>query len=79
MTKLTAKTPNDELPVVETTGLLEVKGGWVAVLIRSQGQKILETEILNEDDKPTAFGHAVNTYKVDAAKRFIAPQLKINL
>lgn len=76
MTKLISKAPNDELPIVETTGLVEIKGGWVAVLIKTQGQKVLETEILNEDDKPLPFQHACNTYKVDAAKRFIAPHLK---
>jgi hypothetical protein len=76
-TKLTPKAPFDDLPVVESTSLYEVKKGeWVVLLIKTQGKQVIDTEILNEGTKPQTYQHAANKYKVDAATRFLAPQLK---
>jgi hypothetical protein len=47
--------PFDEKPVVKSFGIAKVKGGYCCVEIHSQGNTILETEILSgPDPKPVA-------------------------
>ena len=47
--------PFDDKPVVKSFGIAKVKGGYCCVEIHSQGNSILETEILSgPDPKPVA-------------------------
>lgn len=71
-----SKAPHDELPVVTSISLTEVKGGWVVLLIKTQGREVIDTEVLNEGAKPQPFAHAKDKYIVESVTRFINPHLK---
>lgn len=73
---LKPKAPHDELPVVTSISLTEVKGGWVVLQIKTQGQAVIDTEVLNEGAKPQPFAHAMDKFKVESVKLFIQPNLK---
>lgn len=49
MAKLTPKV-EDELPILESIGWVHLPKGWIVILTRSQGDKIIEKEILTEPE-----------------------------
>jgi hypothetical protein len=63
--------PAPELPIVPSVGLARVDGGWVVVMLHSQGDEILEREILNEDGKPMSQQSAHTLLRVAVAQRLI--------
>ena len=47
--------PYDDKPIIKSIGLAKVKGGYCVVWIQSQGDRILDTEIISGPDiKPIA-------------------------
>lgn len=47
--------PYDDKPIIKSIGLAKVKGGWCVVYITSQGNNILDNEIVcGPDPKPIA-------------------------
>lgn len=56
----------DDLPEIASLGLAKAKGGWYVVMIRSQGYKVVDTEILSGPD-PRAV--AIERYKIDSVKQ----------
>lgn len=61
---------DDELPVVESLGLVRVPKGWVAVLLHSQGDRVVDREIIGE---PESRAYAVERLKIEIVRRFILP------
>lgn len=58
----------EELPMVESLTWRRTPKGWVVILLRSRGDRILETETLHE---PQAKAYAAEQLKVAVVTRLI--------
>lgn len=61
---LPAPDPED-LPEVLSLGLQKVKGGWCVLLMRSQGWKVLDAEVLSG---PEDYAAAATRFRISAIK-----------
>jgi hypothetical protein len=60
----------DNLPEVEWISLSRARTGWVVLRCKTRGRVVIEEEALSQ---PGAKDHAANTFRVEAARRFILP------
>lgn len=61
----------DDLPVFESIGLAKTPKGWVVVLQKTQGQRVLDTEIL-EGPAPRAI--VSEALKIAVVRRLLFPK-----
>lgn len=62
--------PAEELPIVESMGLAKApQGGWVPVLLHTQGDRVIEREIL--DARPEPRSVALERLKLSFVRRFM--------
>lgn len=60
----------DDLPEVEWLTMTRARAGWVVMRCKTRGRVVIEEEALSTVG---ARDHVVNTFRVEAAKRFILP------
>lgn len=65
--------PEDELPVVDAIGWARSPKGWVIVHLKTQGEKVLEKEVLSE---PSAFAIAWERLRVNVIHRLYSNAIK---
>lgn len=65
-----AEVEDEELPIVETLGIVHKKNvGYVVVALRSQGMRILEVEQCSEPETQMAWAH--ERLKIEIARRIL--------
>jgi hypothetical protein len=57
----------EDLPEVHSLGLSKVKGGWVLLVIKSQGTTIVDSEVVSG---PGPLSVAMESFKITAIKNF---------
>lgn len=65
--------PEDELPIVDAIGWARSPKGWVIVALKTQGEKVLEKEILSE---PSAFAIAWERLRVNVIHRLYSGAIR---
>jgi len=67
--KKTQATSEEDLPIIYSVSLVKVRAGWVVLGITTQGQQVLESEVLTDGavNKP----EAENMLRVAVARRFL--------
>ncbi len=65
---------DSELPFVESLGIHKSPKGWVVVWLKTQGDKVLERDVLSE---PGGRSLAMERFKIETIRRlFVAGPLK---
>jgi hypothetical protein len=62
----------DELPIVTSLGLARVKGGYLVVQVKTQGDRVVEKELVEGDPVPRAVAH--ESLKIAIVKRLLFPR-----
>lgn len=61
--------PEVKLPVVESIGMQKTVKGWVVVWLRTQGDKVLEADVLTE---PGSRALGMERFKIECVRRVLA-------
>lgn len=60
-------TPDPDLPVVESLGIVRTKAGWTLVWLRSQGRVVVDEEVLAGPE--SSRGLIFERFKIEAVNR----------
>jgi hypothetical protein len=61
-----------ELPIVESVGLAPSGRGWVVVTLTTQGDRVIDREVVSVDPEPKAY--AARRAMQEVIKQFVVPE-----
>lgn len=70
--ELPSPAPFDDKPLVKSIGLAKVRGGWCVVEVHSQGNNIVETDVVSGPDPKHV---AMDQLKIAVVRRLLAPEV----
>jgi hypothetical protein len=61
----------EENPILITIGLARIKGGWSAIKLHTQGDKVIKAEMADPEQRVIAF----ETFKIWSVKEFMTKEV----